>query len=92
MTDPVSVNVRSITTLGMQTLYLSQEDASQIAGKKVLILDDVISTGNSLIAIEALVEKAGGIIAGKAAVLAEGKAADRDDIIFLEKLPLFPHE
>ena len=92
MTDPIIVNVRSITTLGMQTLYLSQEDASQIAGKKVLILDDVISTGNSLIAIEALVEKAGGIIAGKAAVLAEGKAADRDDIIFLEKLPLFPHE
>ena len=92
MTDPISVNVRSITTLGMQTLYLSQEDASQIAGKKVLIIDDVISTGNSLIAIEALVEKAGGIIAGKAAVLAEGKAADRDDIIFLEKLPLFPHE
>ena len=90
MTDPISVNVKSITTLNVQTLYLSQEDVSHIKGKKVLIIDDVISTGESLVALEKLVEKAGGIITGKAAVLAEGDAADREDIIFLEKLPLFP--
>lgn len=89
MTDPISVKVQSITTHGEQTLYLSQEDASQIRGKRVLILDDVISTGESLIALEKLVEEAGGIIAAKAAVLAEGDAADRTDIVFLEKLPLF---
>ena len=90
MTDPIAVNVKSITTDRLQTLYLSQEDAGQIKGKRVLILDDVISTGESLIALEKLVEAAQGIITGKAAVLAEGNAADRDDIIFLEKLPLFP--
>lgn len=90
MTDPISVNVKSITTLNVQTLCLSQEDVSHIKGKKVLIIDDVISTGESLVALEKLVEKAGGIITGKAAVLAEGDAADREDIIFLEKLPLFP--
>ena len=89
MTDPISVSVKSITTENVQTLYLSQEDASQIRGRRVLILDDVISTGESLAALEELVNKAGGIITGKAAVLAEGDAADRRDIIFLEKLPLF---
>ncbi|MBR7008663.1 MAG: adenine phosphoribosyltransferase [Ruminococcus sp.] len=92
MTDPISVNVRSITTMGVQTLYLSQEDASKLRGKKVLIADDVISTGESLIALEKLCEEAGGEIACKAAVLAEGDAADRKDIVFLEKLPLFPNE
>ena len=92
MTDPISVNVRSITTDHDQTLYLSQEDASQLKDRRVLILDDVISTGESLTALEKLVEKAGGIIAAKAAVLAEGGAADRSDIVFLEKLPLFPHD
>ena len=90
MSDPISVNVKSITTLGVQTLYLSKEDAQKLKGKKVLIADDVISTGESLTALEKLCEEAGGIIAYKSAVLAEGEAADREDIVFLEKLPLFP--
>ncbi len=88
MTNPVSVEVKSITTAKMQTLYLSEEDAKELKGKKVLIVDDVISTGESLNALIKLVEKVGGNIVGKAAVLAEGDAADRDDIIFLEGLPL----
>ena len=90
MPDPISVNVQSITTLSRQTLYLGSDDAEHMKGKRVLIVDDVISTGESLKALEALVNKAGGEIVGKAAVLAEGDAADRDDIIFLEKLPVFP--
>lgn len=90
MTDPISVNVKSITTAAEQTLYLSKEDAKRIKGRRVLILDDVISTGESLIALEQLVEAAGGSIVGKGAVLAEGNAAKRDDIIFLEALPVFP--
>ncbi len=89
MTDPISVNVKSITTERMQTLYLSQEDIAKMKGKRVLILDDVISTGESLTALEKLAEAAGGDIVGRAAVLAEGDAAERTDIIFLEKLPLF---
>lgn len=89
MTDPISVTVKSITTADKQTLYLSADKAAMLKGKKVLIADDVISTGESLKAIEKIVEAAGGIIAGKAAVLAEGDAADRKDLIFLEKLPLF---
>ena len=90
MPDPISVNVQSITTLSQQTLYLGSDDAEHMRGKDVLIVDDVISTGESLHALEALVEKAGGNIVGKAAVLAEGDAANRDDIIFLQKLPVFP--
>lgn len=90
MTDPIAVDVKSITTEKLQTLYLSQEDVARLDGKRVLIVDDVISTGESLIALEKLVEAANGRIVGKAAVLAEGDAAQRDDIIFLEKLPLFP--
>ena len=90
MTDPISVKVNSITTAHEQTLYLSQEDIALLKGKRVLILDDVISTGESLTAIEKLAETAGAKVAAKAAVLAEGDAADRDDIIFLEKLPVFP--
>ncbi len=90
MTDSISSSVKSITTSNEQTLYLSHEDAEQIRDKRVLILDDVISTGESLLALERLTEAAGGIIAGKAAVLAEGDAAKRDDIIFLEALPVFP--
>ena len=90
MPDPISVHVNSITTLSQQTLYLGRDDADKMKGKRVLIADDVISTGESLKAIEELVNKAGGIIVGKVAVLAEGDAADRDDIIFLEKLPVFP--
>lgn len=89
MTDPISVQVKSITTASVQTLYLSQEDVARLKGKRVLILDDVISTGESLNAVEELVNTAGGKIVGAGAVLAEGDAADRTDIFFLEKLPLF---
>ena len=92
MTDPISVNVKSITTEKVQTLYLSQEDIARIKDKKVLVVDDVISTGESLAALEKLVDAAGGNIIAKEAVLAEGDAAERDDIIFLEKLPLFPRK
>ena len=88
MTNSKSVEVKSITTDKVQTLYLSGEDMEYMKGKKVLIVDDVISTGESLRALEALVNAAEGIIAGKAAVLAEGDAANRDDIIFLEPLPI----
>ena len=83
------VNVRSITTAHVQKLVLDAEDAEQIRGKRMLILDDVISTGESLRAMEELVEKAGGIVAGKMAVLAEGDAINREDIIVLAPLPLF---
>ena len=89
MTGVFSASVQSITTEGQQTLYLDTADAELMKGKKILIVDDVISTGQSLLALEALVEKAGGIIAGKMAVLAEGDAQNREDIIYLEKLPLF---
>lgn len=90
MKDPVCVNVRSITTQKVQTVYLDGNEGEKIRGKRVLILDDVISTGESLAAVEQLVEKFDAEIVGQAAVLAEGDAADRDDIIFLEKLPVFP--
>ena len=83
------VKVQSITTKGEQTLVIDTEDAKQIKGKRMLIIDDVISTGESLRAMETLVERAGGIIAGRMAVLAEGDAAKRDDIITLAPLPLF---
>ena len=89
MGNPVSVTVRSITTQKEQTLYLGEDEVNLIKGKKVLIVDDVISTGESLAAVRTLVEKAGGIEAAACAVLAEGDAAERTDIIFLEKLPLF---
>ncbi len=82
------VTVKSITTAKEQTLYLDTADAEMIRGKKILIVDDVISTGGSLQAVEALVEKAGGIIAGRMAILAEGDAQDREDLVYLEKLPL----
>ncbi len=90
MKDPVCVNVRSITTQKEQTVYLDGNEGEKIRGKRVLILDDVISTGESLAAVEKLVEKFDAKIVGQAAVLAEGDAADRNDIIFLEKLPVFP--
>ena len=89
MTDVFSVNVKSITTAGVQTLVIDTEDAKQIAGKRMLVLDDVISTGESIRATEELVKKAGGIVAGRMAILAEGDAGKRDDIIVLGKLPLF---
>lgn len=89
MPDPISVDDQSITTQAAQRLYLGSDDAALMRGKRVLIVDDVISTGGSLKAMEALVEKAGGTVAGRMAVLAEGGAAQRTDIKFLEKLPVF---
>ena len=89
MTGVFESTVKSITTAKEQKLYLDVADAELMKGKKILIVDDVISTGESLTALEKLVEKAGGIIAGRMAVLAEGDAQDREDIIYLEKLPIF---
>ena len=89
MRDIFEVTVNSITTAKEQHLYLDGADAALMKGKRILVVDDVISTGESLLALEALVEKAGGIIAGRMAVLAEGDAQDREDLIYLEKLPLF---
>ena len=89
MQDIVSVTVNSITTAKEQKLYLDGADAKRIRGKRVLIVDDVISTGESLKALEALVEYAGGNICGRMAILAEGDAQNRSDLIYLEKLPLF---
>lgn len=89
MKRPVAVEVKSITTTKLQTLYLDVDDMEYLQGKRVLIVDDVISTGESLSALKQLVEKSEGNIVASAAVLAEGDAAERTDIIFLEKLPLF---
>jgi len=89
MSGSFEVNVKSITTMHVQKLVLDAADAEMIRGKRMLILDDVISTGESIRATEELVKAAGGIVAGKMAVLAEGEAYDRDDIIVLGKLPLF---
>ena len=89
MRNPIHVDVKSITTDHMQKLFLSEDDYKGLNGKRVLIVDDVISTGESLTAIENLVKQFGGNIVGRAAVLAEGDASKRDDIIFLEPLPLF---
>ncbi len=80
---------RSITTEGEQMLYMDGADAAKLKGKRVLILDDVISTGGSIAAVENLVEQAGGQVVARMAILAEGDAAKRDDILFLEPLPLF---
>ena len=89
MRDLFSVTVNSITTAKEQKLYLDGADAAIMKGKRILIVDDVISTGESLRALEALVEKAGGIVCGRMAILAEGDAQKRQDINYLEKLPLF---
>ena len=89
MRDIFSVSVKSITTAKEQHLYLDGADAALMKGKRILVVDDVISTGESLSALEALVEKAGGEICGRMAILAEGDAQNRSDIIYLEKLPLF---
>ena len=89
MQSVFSVDVRSITTMGVQHLVLDTEDAKLIRGKRMLLVDDVISTGESLHALETLVTEAGGIVAGRMAPLAEGDAAERSDIIYLAKLPLF---
>ncbi|HHU05781.1 MAG TPA: adenine phosphoribosyltransferase [Clostridiales bacterium] len=92
MTDPIIVELKSITTERTQKLYLDRADAELMRGKRVLIVDDVISTGESLRALETLVNTSGGIIAGKMAVLAEGDAMNRSDIKFLAPLPLFNAE
>ena len=89
MSNVLSVEVHSITTAHKQTLHLDGDDVAYMNGKRVLIVDDVISTGESLHALEELVNRAGGKIVGKMAVLAEGDAIDRKDIIYLEPLPLF---
>ncbi|MDO5143073.1 MAG: phosphoribosyltransferase family protein [bacterium] len=89
MRDVFGVEVKSITTAAVQKLYLDGEDAKLMRGKRILLVDDVISTGESLHALEQLVEKAGGEICGRMAILAEGDAQKRDDLIYLEKLPLF---
>lgn len=89
MRDMINVSVQSITTKNEQHLYLGGDEAALMKGKRVLIVDDVISTGESLAALEKLVEEAGGEIVGKAAVLAEGDAQGRSDITYLEPLPLF---
>jgi adenine phosphoribosyltransferase len=89
MPDPLHVEDQSITTAGMQKLYLGRDDADLIRGKRILLMDDVISTGGSLHAMEELVRMAGGTVVGRVAVLAEGDAKNRDDIKFLAPLPLF---
>ena len=89
MSGVFRVDVQSITTAGTQTLVIDTADAERMKGKRIVILDDVISTGESLRAMETLVNEAGGIIVGKMAVLAEGDAAKRTDITVLAPLPLF---
>ena len=89
MSGIFEVTVQSITTAGEQTLVIDTADAEAMNGKRIAIVDDVISTGESLHALEELVKKAGGNIVGKMAVLAEGDAQNRPDILYLEKLPLF---
>lgn len=89
MRNPLEVSVTSITTQKEQKLYLGETEVNKIKGKRVLIIDDVISTGESLKAVRELVIRAGATEAAACAFLAEGNAADRDDIIYLEKLPLF---
>ena len=92
MTGVFEASVRSITTAKEQKLYLDKADADRMNGKRILIVDDVISTGESLIALEKLVKAAGGIPVAKMTVLAEGDAQDRTDIIYIDKLPLFDSE
>ena len=89
MTGVFEAELRSITTNKDQKLYLDTADAELMKGKRILVIDDVISTGESLAAIEHLVKLAGGNVCGKMTILAEGDAQDREDIIYLEKLPLF---
>ncbi len=89
MRNLLTVDVKSITTDHDQHLCIGEREQKLMNGKRVLIVDDVISTGESLEAIEKIVEKAGGNIVGKMAILAEGDAIDRDDITVLAPLPLF---
>ncbi len=89
MEDIITTNVDSITTQHTQTLCIGKAEADAMRGKRVLVVDDVISTGESLAALETLINKVGGNIVGRMTVLAEGDAANRDDLIYLEKLPVF---
>src|SRR5699024_8539282 len=89
MEKPLVIEVFSITTQRKQLLFLSSQDAEYLKGKRVALIDDVISSGESISALEKLVNKAGGAVVAKAAILAEGDAARRDDILYLEELPLF---
>ena len=89
MPDPIHVEDKSITTAGVQKLYLGRDDADMICGKRILLMDDVISTGGSIHAMEELVKMAGGTVVDRIAVLAEGGAADREDIKYLGVLPVF---
>ena len=91
MQNPICVTVQSITTANAQKLYIDEDAVESLRGKRVAIVDDVISTGESLTALVKLVEAAGGNLTAQCAVLAEGDAAKRDDILFLAPLPLFPH-
>jgi len=92
MKDVVKCETQSITTAAAQTLYINGDDAEYMRGKRVLIVDDVISTGGSLASLENLVKQSGGEIVGKMAILAEGDAIDRKDITYLAPLPLFDKE
>ena len=92
MADVIEFKVKSITTARQQVLYLDGADAALMKDKRILIVDDVISTGESLHALEELVKQAGGIICGRMAILAEGDAQNREDLIYLEKLPLLDAE
>ena len=92
MTGVMEVSLRSITTNKEQKLYLDTVDAELMKGKRILVVDDVVSLGDSMRALEYLVQQAGGIVCGRMTVLAEGNAANRDDLIYLEKLPLFDKE
>ncbi len=89
MQSPKAVDVQSITTARVQTLYIDQEDADYMVGKRVVIVDDVISTGESVLAVEKLITESGGTVAGRLAILAEGDAVEREDIEYLKPLPLF---
>ncbi|MDD7306746.1 MAG: phosphoribosyltransferase family protein [Peptoniphilaceae bacterium] len=92
MKDSIEVSLKSITTANSQKLYLNGEDVGLIKGKEVCLVDDVISTGQSSKALEELINKAGGIVVARAAILAEGEAYKRDDIIYLSPLPLNPEK
>lgn len=89
MKNPTKVEVKSITTASVQTLYLDEADIEAVRGRRLLLVDDVISTGESIRALEVIANAAGANVVGRATVLAEGDAADRDDIVYLEPLPLF---
>ncbi|SFP45540.1 phosphoribosyltransferase family protein [Salibacterium halotolerans] len=90
MTTPLISSAASITTQKEQQLVLDEMDAAFLKGKRAALIDDVISTGESLQALETLVHQAGARVKTKAAILAEGNADQLNDIVFLEKLPVFP--